>query len=124
MISVNTTDTIAAVTAAVADEPSEFSQKAGNVAKNAITQMTDIYTGNQIRHISRDLFDKGKGLLAAIGMVSKSAAVNLDPSKTEKNNTNTTENDYLSWNKAEVCYLKVPLRHVMLEVSVSYANVM
>ena len=109
MINVNTVDTIAPVTAAVADVPSQFSQKAGNVAKNAITKMTEIYTGNQIGHISRDVVDKGKGLLAAIGMVSKSASANLDPRKTGKNDGNSTGEGYLSWNKDEVCYFELLL---------------
>ena len=105
MVNISTLETVAPITAAVADMPSQFSQKSGNVATNALVQMTEIFWGNQLEYIFRDIVDHGKNLLAAIGMVSKSTALNLDPKKVKGNSTNTTEKDYLLWTKDVVCKL-------------------
>ena len=104
MVNLNTVDTVAPITASVAEMPSEFSQDSGTMATNAITKMTEIFSKSQVNLIFRDVVDQGKNLLAAMGMVSKSASVNLDPNKIKRNDSNTTEQDFLKWTSDVVCY--------------------
>ena len=105
MVSKDTIDTVAPITAAVADVPSEFSQDAGNIATNAIVQMTEVFSANKADYLFRDIVDQGKSILNAIGMVSKCTSMNLDPNKIRQNQTNSTEGDNLLWTKHVVCFL-------------------
>ena len=102
MVNSSSDDVIAPVIATIAKMPSEFSLKAGILATEAITRMADKFVIEQVNVIFRDVVDRSKSLLAAIGMVSKSTSVNLDPNKVKRNETNATDADYLLWEKDEV----------------------
>ena len=99
MVSLDTISTVAPITAAVADVPSQFSQEAGNKATNAIVQMTGFFSANKAGYVFRDIVDQGKSILNAIGMVSRCTSMNLDPNKIRQNQTNSTEEEYLLWTK-------------------------
>lgn len=97
MVNRSSDDVIAPLIAIIAEKANQFSQKSAKIATNSMIEMTGEFVNDQLNIIFRDLVDRGKSLLAAIGMVTKSASKNLDPKRIRMNETNST--DYLLWEK-------------------------
>ena len=101
MVNTSSDDIIAPLIAMLAEVPGEFSQGSGKVATDGIVEMTSNLVKGNDGVIFRDLVERGKSLLAAIGMVMKSTSVNLNPNFKAKNESNSTENP-LQWQTSDV----------------------
>ena len=103
MLNASSDEVIAPQIALLAQEPSQFTLKSANIATDLINVMTDRLLQTQRTILFRDLVYRGQNILAAMGTVTRSASVNLDPNRMAKNDSNSTEEDLLLWKMPQVC---------------------
>ncbi|XP_065069836.1 uncharacterized protein LOC135694887 isoform X2 [Rhopilema esculentum] len=97
MLNASSDEVIAPQIALLAQEPSQFTLESANIATDLINVMTDRLLQTQSTILFRDIVYRGQNILAAMGTVTRSASVNLDPNRIAKNDSNSTEEDLLLW---------------------------